>query len=90
MLKRALLSAIGFYRRFVSPMHRPCCRFTPTCSTYAHQAVERFGVRRGGWLAIRRVCRCHPFYRGDLYDPVPLVLSRGGEAARRGSNEKKR
>ncbi|MCR4708302.1 MAG: membrane protein insertion efficiency factor YidD [Clostridiales bacterium] len=77
-MKRLLLWLIRGYRRFLSPMHRPCCRFTPTCSSYAMQAVERFGALRGGLLAIRRICRCHPFYKGNLYDPVPRVLPRRG------------
>lgn len=70
-MKRFLLFAIRFYRRNISPMHAPCCRFTPTCSTYALQAVERYGALKGGYLALRRILRCHPFYKGDLNDPVP-------------------
>lgn len=76
MAARLLKAAIRFYRRFISPMHRPCCRFSPTCSAYALEAVERYGALRGGWLAVRRICRCHPFYKGDLYDPVPRVMPR--------------
>ncbi len=71
MIKRLLLSLIRFYRRYISPMHTPCCRFTPTCSTYAMQAIEKYGALKGGYLALRRVLRCHPFYKGDLNDPVP-------------------
>lgn len=71
MMKRILLAAIRFYRRNISPRHTPCCRFTPTCSTYALQAVERYGALKGGYLALRRILRCHPFYKGKLYDPVP-------------------
>ena len=71
MIKRILLSAIRFYRRYISPMHQPCCRFTPTCSTYALQAIERYGALKGGYLALRRILRCHPFYKGNLNDPVP-------------------
>ena len=70
-MKRVLLSAIRFYRRNISPMHAPCCRFTPTCSTYAMQAIERYGALKGGYLAVRRILRCHPFYKGSLNDPVP-------------------
>lgn len=70
-MKRLLLFLIRFYRRYISPMHAPCCRFTPTCSTYAMQAIEKYGARKGGYLALRRVLRCHPFYKGDLNDPVP-------------------
>lgn len=70
-MKRLLLFLIRFYRRYISPMHAPCCRFTPTCSTYAMQAIEKYGALKGGYLALRRVLRCHPFYKGDLNDPVP-------------------
>ena len=70
-MKRLLLLLIRFYRRFISPMHAPCCPFTPTCSTYAMQAVERHGALYGGYLAIRRLLRCQPFYKGSFYDPVP-------------------
>lgn len=70
-MKRILLLLIAFYRRHVSPARPPCCRFTPTCSAYAAEAVEKYGAWKGGWLALRRILRCHPFYKGDLYDPVP-------------------
>jgi putative membrane protein insertion efficiency factor len=69
-MARVLLSVIGFYRRVISPMTPPSCRFTPTCSAYAEEAVTRYGARRGGWLALRRILRCHPF-GGSGYDPVP-------------------
>lgn len=71
MMKRLLLGAIRFYQRFISPGLPPRCRFIPTCSQYAAQAVEKYGALKGGYLAIRRFLRCHPFYKGDLYDPVP-------------------
>lgn len=70
-MKRLLLAAIRFYRKTVSPSRPPCCRFIPTCSQYALEAVEKYGVCKGGWLAIKRILRCHPFYKGDRYDPVP-------------------
>ena len=70
-MKRFLLFAIRLYRRYISPLHTPCCRFTPTCSTYAMQAIERYGALKGGWLSVRRILRCHPFYKGNLHDPVP-------------------
>ena len=68
--KRALLWLIRFYRSSISPMHQPCCRFIPTCSQYALEAVEKYGAIKGGYLALRRILRCHPFHRGG-YDPVP-------------------
>lgn len=71
-MARILLSVIGFYRRVISPVTPPSCRFTPTCSAYAEQAVRRHGARRGGWLALRRISRCHPFGASG-YDPVPDV-----------------
>ena len=72
-MKRAVLSLIRFYRRSISPMRPPCCRFIPTCSQYALEAVEKYGVGKGGWLALRRVCKCHPFHKQKsiVYDPVP-------------------
>jgi len=68
--KRALLGAIRFYRRNISPMFPPCCRFRPTCSEYALEAVEKYGALKGGYLAIKRILKCNPFHPGG-YDPVP-------------------
>lgn len=65
-----VLLALRGYKRFVSPLLGARCRFHPGCSTYAMTAVDRFGVLRGGWLATRRIARCHPFHPGG-YDPVP-------------------
>jgi putative membrane protein insertion efficiency factor len=70
-VKNLLLAAIRFYRRNISPARPSCCRFIPTCSQYALEAVEKYGALRGGWLALMRFLRCHPFYKGDFYDPVP-------------------
>ncbi|MCI9055975.1 MAG: membrane protein insertion efficiency factor YidD [Oscillospiraceae bacterium] len=70
-MKNLLLAAIRFYRRNISPARPSCCRFIPTCSQYALEAVEKYGALRGGWLALMRFLRCHPFYKGDFYDPVP-------------------
>lgn len=69
-MARMLLGVIRFYRRFLSPLTPPSCRFTPTCSAYAEEAVRTHGAGRGGWLALRRLLRCHPF-GGSGYDPVP-------------------
>ena len=72
-MKAFLLWCIRFYRKNISPARPPCCRFSPTCSQYALTAVERYGALKGGWLATKRVCCCHPFYRGrrQYFDPVP-------------------
>lgn len=67
---RLLLLLIGGYRRFISPLMAPRCRFAPSCSAYALEAVQRHGALRGAWLAVRRVGRCHPFNPGGV-DPVP-------------------
>ena len=68
--KRFLLGLVRFYRRQISPMHQPCCRFIPTCSQYAMEAIEKYGAIKGGYLALRRILRCNPLCKGG-YDPVP-------------------
>lgn len=70
MLRRLMIGGIRFYRNAISPLTPPSCRFEPTCSAYALEAVEKYGAARGGWLALRRLLRCHPFCKGG-YDPVP-------------------
>jgi uncharacterized protein len=69
-MKKSLIRSIGIYRRFISPLFPPSCRFTPTCSQYAIDAIDRFGTITGSYLATKRICRCHPFHPGG-YDPVP-------------------
>lgn len=70
-MKRLLLALIRFYRRAISPYTAPKCRYIPTCSQYALEAIEKYGALKGGFLAFRRICRCHPFSKRDPYDPVP-------------------
>ena len=70
-MKRLLLALIAFYQRHVSPAFPGKCRFRPTCSAYAIEAIRKYGAMKGGWLALRRILRCHPFYKGDVFDPVP-------------------
>ena len=65
-----MIAAIRFYRKGISPLKPPVCRFTPTCSAYGLEAVEKYGAARGGWLLVRRLARCQPFSKGG-YDPVP-------------------
>lgn len=67
---RFLLRLIRLYRAALSPLLPPACRYTPSCSAYAEEAVQRYGAWRGGWLGVRRLLRCHPF-GGHGYDPVP-------------------
>ena len=70
-MKKIFLFLIRLYQRSVSPYTPARCRFRPTCSAYAYEAINKYGVLKGGWLAIRRLLRCHPFYKGNPYDPVP-------------------
>lgn len=70
-MKAVFLAIIRFYMRCISPYTPASCRFTPTCSAYALEAINKYGAAKGGWLALKRICRCHPFYKGDPYDPVP-------------------
>ena len=67
---KAALVVVAFYQRRISPLMGDHCNYMPTCSEYARQAIERYGLAKGGWLALRRILRCHPFHNGG-YDPVP-------------------
>ena len=70
-MKKVFLALIRFYQSAVSPYFPARCRFRPTCSAYAYEAVSKYGAIKGGWLALKRFLRCHPFYKGDFFDPVP-------------------
>ncbi len=69
-MKALLQLPIRVYRWLISPLLGPNCRYHPSCSSYALEAIEKHGAMRGSWLSVRRVCRCHP-WGGDGYDPVP-------------------
>ena len=70
-MKKVFLILIRFYQRAVSPYFPARCRFRPTCSAYAIEAISKYGAAKGAYLALRRFLRCHPFYKGNWYDPVP-------------------
>ena len=68
-MKAFLIGAIRFYQVYLSPLKPPCCRFVPTCSEYALEAIQKYGPVKGSWLAVKRISKCHPFHKGG-YDPV--------------------
>ena len=68
-MERLLIACIRLYQKFISPLFPPSCRFYPTCSAYAIEAIQKRGALRGGWLALKRILKCHPFHPGG-YDPV--------------------
>ena len=70
-MKKIMLWLIRFYQKGISPNRPASCRFCPTCSQYAVEAITKYGALKGGWLAFRRLLRCNPFYKGDPVDPVP-------------------
>ncbi|MBO4411618.1 MAG: membrane protein insertion efficiency factor YidD [Lachnospiraceae bacterium] len=71
-MKTLMLGMIRFYRKYLSGLKRwTHCKFTPTCSAYAMEAIEKYGALKGGWLALKRICRCNPFNHDSGYDPVP-------------------
>ncbi len=69
-MKKILIFLVKCYRRYISPLKRPCCRFYPTCSQYALEALTKYGALKGSWLALRRILKCHPWHEGGI-DPVP-------------------
>ena len=70
-MKKIFLSLIRFYQKHISPAFPARCRYYPTCSRYAYEAITKYGAVKGGWLALKRFLRCHPFHKGGFYDPVP-------------------
>jgi len=79
-MKRLAIALIRLYQRTLSRVLPPTCRFTPTCSRYAAEAIERHGLLRGGWMGVRRICRCHPWSEGG-HDPVPGAESEAPDQA---------
>lgn len=75
-MKKVFQAPIHAYRKYLSPLKPPTCRFYPTCSQYALEAIERHGPLYGSWLAAKRICRCHPFHPGGV-DPVPPPRNEG-------------
>jgi putative membrane protein insertion efficiency factor len=69
-MKHIALFFIRFYQKYISPAFPPSCRFTPSCSRYGYEAIDKYGLLEGGWMAIKRIGRCHPWNPGG-YDPVP-------------------
>ncbi|MBQ4040393.1 MAG: membrane protein insertion efficiency factor YidD [Oscillospiraceae bacterium] len=69
-MKKILIALVKFYRKHISPSRPPSCRFYPTCSAYALEALEKYGAAKGTWLTLKRLSKCHPFHKGG-YDPVP-------------------
>ena len=70
-MKTLFLKLIRFYQRHISPAFPARCRYCPTCSAYAYEAIQKYGAIKGGYLALRRLLRCHPFSKRDYFDPVP-------------------
>jgi uncharacterized protein len=77
-MKKTLIWLVQGYRKFISPLTPPSCRFTPTCSEYAIEAIDRFGTIKGSYLATLRILRCNPFHPGG-YDPVPQVSGKASD-----------
>ena len=71
-MKHFFIWLIRLYQKLLSPIKKtPTCRFSPTCSAYAYEAIQKYGALKGGWLALKRFLCCHPFHKGNWYDPVP-------------------
>lgn len=70
LVSKLFLKLIRFYQHYISPLTPPACRYTPTCSQYTYEAIQKYGAIKGCWLGLKRICRCHP-WGGSGYDPVP-------------------
>lgn len=69
-MKKFLIKLVKIYQKYISPLKKPTCIFTPTCSQYTVEALEKYGASKGMWMSIKRILKCHPYYKGPLYDPV--------------------
>ena len=69
-MQKIILSLIKFYKLFISPVLGSHCRYEPSCSEYTHQAISAYGIFKGSWIGVKRICRCHPWHEGG-YDPIP-------------------
>ena len=69
IIDKAVIGLILFYRKYISPLKKPCCRFYPSCSQYAVMAIEKYGVLRGGFKAVLRILRCNPLFKGGIDFP---------------------
>jgi len=78
LIKKFFIALVRFYQKCISPLKKPCCRFTPTCSEYAIEAFRKHGALKGLYLSIKRILRCNPFSKGG-YDPVPEPKKKKGE-----------
>lgn len=78
-MKRALQLFIKAYSLAISPFLGRNCRFHPTCSAYAHSAIGTHGALKGGYLAFKRICKCHPYYKGSAFDPVPEATNKNAD-----------
>jgi len=87
-MKPVVLAILRLYKRWVSPSLLPSCRYVPTCSEYAMEAIDRYGCFRGGWMAALRLLRCHPFVSGG-YDPVVKIRSTSGDVVHESFSEYK-
>jgi len=75
LIKEGVIILILLYQQSLSILFGPCCRFTPSCSSYALLSIHRFGIMEGGWLLLKRLIKCHPFHPGG-YDPVPEITQK--------------